>query len=211
MKTSKKEKILILLLCVYIILTIWSIIQPYHLELWFYEAGPALIGVGFLLFTYRHFKFTKTTYVWCFIAACLMTIGAHYSYSLVPLFEWLKEPMGWDRNNYDKLGHVVQGVVPVFIVRELLVKKLQLTHKGWLNLLSLSFSLSISAGYEIIEWFSLYINTINSNDFLGSQGFMWAAQTDMFMALLGGVLVILLGKRNLQQVINSSNDLVETE
>ncbi len=209
MKTNKKETFLIILLCLFILLLIWSIVNPFDIELWFYEAGPAIFGTILLLFTYRKFKFTQTTYIWWFIAAILMTVGAHYSYSQVPLFNWLKEPLNWNRNNFDKLGHLVQGVVPVLIVRELLVRKLTIKSRSWINFLSLAVAMAISAMYEITEWLSLYVNTRSGSDFLGSQGYMWDAQSDMFMAFIGGVLTILLGIWNLNNLFNSSSDPVE--
>ncbi len=209
MKTKRNETLLIILLCIFSLLLIWSFIKPFDIELWFYEAGPAIIGTIVLLFTYRKFKFTQTTYVWWFIAACLMAIGAHYSYSHVPLFNWLREPLNWERNNYDKVGHLVQGVVPVLIVRELMIKTLFIKNRGWINLLSLAVAMAISAMYEITEWLSLYVNTRSGSDFLGSQGYMWDAQSDMLMALIGGVLVILLGTKNLTNVLSSSSDPLE--
>lgn len=38
-------------------------------------------------------------------------------------FEYLKHIFDWQRNNYDKLGHFVQGFFPAFIARELVIKK----------------------------------------------------------------------------------------
>jgi len=39
-------------------------------------------------------------------------IGGHYTYAEVPLFDWLKEVFNFDRNNYDKVGHLAQGFIP---------------------------------------------------------------------------------------------------
>lgn len=211
MNEGRNQRHLIVLLGLYVILLIWSLIKPYDFLLWVCEVIPAVIGTILLIITYRKFKFTQTTYVWWFIAACLMTIGAHYSYSHVPLFDWLKEVLGWNRNNYDKLGHLVQGIVPVLAVRELLVKQVKLKSIFWINLIAFSISLSASAIYEIIEWLSIYVDTRTGDDFLGSQGYVWDAQSDMFMALIGAGLTILLGRKNLKKVLNSTNDHLEVE
>jgi len=205
MKIERNEYYLIILLALYLMLFIWSLIKPFDLMLWVYEAAPAIIGTFLLAITYSKFTFTKTTYFWWFIGACLMTVGAHYSYSNVPVFNWLKDIFNWDRNNYDKLGHVVQGVIPVLMIRELLIKKLNLTHIVFINLMALFVTLGISALYEIIEWLSIYVETKRFGDFLGEQGYRWDTQSDMFMALLGGGLVLLFDWKNRKLLHNPLN------
>lgn len=201
-----KENYLSLLLLFFIGLTIWSLIKPLDYVLWLYEALPAFFGIFLCVFFYKKIQFTSTTYSWCFIAACLMTIGAHYSYSQVPLFDWFKDVFGWNRNNYDKLGHVVQGIVPVLVSRELLVKQVRIKSVFWINLLALGVSMAISAGYEIIEWFSIFFDRRTSNDFLGTQGFLWDTQTDMLLATTGALLTIIFGRLNMKTVLKSVKD-----
>ena len=48
--------------------------------------------------------------------------------------------------------------------------------------------------YEIIEWLSTRISkgSKGAKDFLGMQGDRWDAQWDMFLALLGAILTLLL-------------------
>lgn len=211
MKIERNEYYLIILLALFLLLLIWSLIKPYDLILWFIEVAPAIIGTILLIVTYPKFVFTKTTYVWWFIAACLMTVGAHYSYSHVPIFNWLKDIFNWDRNNYDKLGHVVQGVIPVLMIRELLIKKVKLTNIVLVNIMALFVTIGISALYEIIEWLTLYIETKRFGDFLGEQGFRWDTQSDMFMALIGGGLAILFSRNNIKPILNSVNALEVNE
>ena len=31
--------------------------------------------------------------------------------------------VGWERNNYDKVGHFMQGFVPALLAREILIRK----------------------------------------------------------------------------------------
>lgn len=205
MKIGRNEYYLIILLALYVLLFIWSFNKPFDLSLWVYEVAPALIGTICLVVTYSKFVFTRTTYTWCFIAACLMTVGGHYSYSLVPLFEWLKDIFSWDRNNYDKLGHVVQGIVPVLIIREVLVRKLKLTHVFLVNMIALFISLGISALYEIIEWSTIFVDSRVQGDFLGEQGYRWDSQSDMLMAMLGGGFTILLGRKNMKLILSLVN------
>jgi putative membrane protein len=40
----------------------------------------------------------------------------------VPLGFWMQDWFGWSRNNYDKIGHFAQGLVPAIVARELLLR-----------------------------------------------------------------------------------------
>jgi len=42
----------------------------------------------------------------------ILMVGGHYTYAEVPLFELLKPVFNFERNNYDKVGHFMQGFVP---------------------------------------------------------------------------------------------------
>lgn len=133
-----------------------------------------------------------------------MTIGSHYSYSQVPLFNWLKEIFDWDRNNYDKLGHVVQGILPVLITREILIKQVKMKGIFLINLLALAVSMAICAGYEIIEWSTIFFESQAAADFLGAQGYFWDTQTDMLVATVGALLTLIFGRRNLRNILSSN-------
>ena len=64
--------------------------------------------------------------------------------------------------------------------------------------------LGISALYELIEWGSAVWAGEGSTDFLGSQGDVWDAQWDMFLALIGAMTAqLVLGRwhdRQLQKL-----------
>ncbi len=203
MKQFKKSTYLKVLLVAYSLLFIWSAINPFGYLLWFLEVIPAVAGTVLCIVFLKKIEFSTTTYTWCFIAACLMTIGSHYSYSQVPLFNWVAEIFGWDRNNYDKLGHIVQGVVPFLISREILVRHVNVTRIFWINFMALAVSMAISAGYEIIEWFTIFFESGAADDFLGAQGYFWDTQTDMLLATAGALLTLVFGRKNLRNVLLS--------
>jgi putative membrane protein len=128
-------------------------------------------------------------------------IGGHYTYADVPLFEWLKEPLGWQRNNYDKVGHFVQGFVPALIARELLIRLTPLRRGAWLNFLIVCVCLAISAFYELVEWWVALLSEQAAESFLGTQGYAWDTQSDMAWALTGAVLALaLLGRLHDRQL-----------
>jgi putative membrane protein len=49
--------------------------------------------------------------------------------------------------------------------------------------------------YEFIEWATALIFGQGAEEFLGTQGDPWDTQWDMFMALVGGVIALLLVSR----------------
>lgn len=52
--------------------------------------------------------------------------------------------------------------------------------------------LAISACYELIEWAAALAMGQGADEFLGTQGDPWDTQSDMFAALLGALLALVL-------------------
>ena len=122
-------------------------------------------------------------------------VGGHYTYAEVPLFDWLRDWFDLERNNYDKVGHFVQGFVPAIIAREILVRKKVVSGKGWLAFIIVSVCLAISAFYELIEWWVAIMSGESAEAFLGTQGYIWDTQSDMMYALIGAIMALLLLSR----------------
>jgi putative membrane protein len=180
---------------------VWSSIEPKDRYTWWLEVAPALLAVAILAATWRRFPLTGLVY-WVILGhAIVLMIGGHYTYADVPLFEWLKEPLGWQRNNYDKVGHFVQGFVPALIARELLIRLTPLRRGAWLNFLIVCVCLAISAFYELVEWWVALLSEQAAESFLGTQGYAWDTQSDMAWALTGAVLALaLLGRLHDRQL-----------
>ena len=51
--------------------------------------------------------------------------------------------------------------------------------------------LAISATYELIEWAAALLLGQGAEEFLGTQGYEWDTQSDMFFALIGGSTALL--------------------
>ena len=123
----------------------------------------------------------------------ILMVGGHYTYAEVPLFDWIKETFDQNRNNYDKLGHFAQGLIPAILAREILIRKnIVQGGKIWLNYIILSLVLAFSALYELIEWWVALAVGENAEDFLGTQGYMWDTQSDMGYALLGAIVALMM-------------------
>ena len=118
-------------------------------------------------------------------------IGGHYTYAEVPLFETIKDVFTLERNNYDKVGHFAQGLVPAIIAREVLIRKSIVNGRVWLNVFVVSISLAFSAFYELIEWWVAIFTGEDAEAFLGTQGYIWDTQSDMAVALLGAISALI--------------------
>jgi putative membrane protein len=180
---------------IFALVLVWSYIDAADRLTWWLEVVPALVAVVVLAATRQRFPLTPLCYWAILIHAAILMVGGHYTYAHVPLFEWLKEPFGWQRNNYDKLGHFAQGFVPALIAREVLLRLTPLTRGGWLNYLVVSVCLAISAFYELVEWWVALVSGEGADAFLGSQGYIWDTQSDMACALVGAIVAVaLLGR-----------------
>lgn len=170
---------------------VWSGINPKDQFTWFLEVLPAMIGGLILFFTRKNFPLTHLLYVLILLHCIILMVGGHYTYAEVPLFDYFKELFNSERNNYDKVGHLFQGFVPALIARELLIRKHVVSTKAWLNLFIISICLAFSALYELIEWWVALLSDQAAEAFLGTQGYVWDTQSDMFYALIGAILCIL--------------------
>lgn len=128
-------------------------------------------------------------------------VGGHYTYAEVPLFDYLKELFGFARNNYDKVGHFAQGLVPALIAREIMIRKAVINGARWRNFLIICFVLAFSAFYELLEWWVAAASGEDAIAFLGTQGYVWDTQSDMFLALIGATVgLVLLSKLHNSQL-----------
>jgi putative membrane protein len=171
---------------------LWSAIEPKDRITWWLEVAPALIALVVMVLTWHRFRLTRLLYGLILLHSIVLMIGGHYTYAEVPLGDWLQPLLGSERNNYDKLGHFMQGLVPAMVAREILLRNQVLAAPGWLNAIVVSICLAISALYELIEWLVALISGASSEAFLGTQGYIWDTQTDIAMALLGAVSGLLL-------------------
>jgi putative membrane protein len=187
------ENCRITLLTIVLIFWVWSGIGPHDTRLtWVLETAPVMIALPILLFTYKRFPLTNLTYTLIAIHAMILMLGGHYSYAKVPLGFWMEDWFGWTRNNYDKIGHFMQGFGPAIYAREIIARTSPLKRGKLLGLMSISIPLAFSALYEIIEWMASLSNPTDTEAFLGTQGYIWDTQTDMFWCLIGAIVALIL-------------------
>jgi putative membrane protein len=173
----------------------WSAWDPHDYPTWWLEVSPALVALVLLAATRRKFPLTPLAY-WLILGhAVILMIGGHYTYAEVPVGDWLRDLAGGSRNNYDKLGHLAQGFVPAIVAREVLVRLQVISRRGWLGFVVVCICLAISAFYELLEWWVALFSEEAAEAFLGTQGYVWDTQSDMFLAMLGAILALALLSR----------------
>lgn len=170
---------------------LWSAIEPADRMTWWLEVIPAIAGCVILLLTRKRFPLTELLYVLILIHAIILMVGGHYTYAEVPVGDWLRDLVGGERNNYDKLGHLAQGFVPAIITREILIRNRVVSSGRWLAFLVICVVLAFSAFYELIEWWAALLSGEAADAFLGTQGYAWDTQSDMLWALCGGIISLL--------------------
>ncbi|WP_337965838.1 DUF2238 domain-containing protein [uncultured Flavobacterium sp.] len=180
------------LLAIFTISLIASVINPKEGFTCFLEIIPAIIGFLILAFTFKKFRFTNFTYTLILIHCIILFIGGHYTYAEVPFFDYIKEVFHQSRNNYDKVGHFAQGLVPAMIIRELFIRKEVISNKSFFNFIIVCICLAISATYEFIEWFVSLATGDGGDAFLGTQGYVWDTQSDMLFATIGAIVGLIL-------------------
>lgn len=177
-----------------------SAIEPYDRATWLLEVAPVLIAAPVLALSYRRFPLTRLLYLLIAFHALVLILGGAYTYARVPLGFWVQDALQLARNPYDKLGHFMQGLVPMLVAREILLRNGYLRPGPMLGFLAICVALAISAFYELIEWWVALLAGGGAVDFLGTQGDPWDTQSDMFLALIGACfgLLALAGLQNRQ-------------
>lgn len=182
-----------LMLAVALLAIVWSLIGHEDTLLnWFLEAVPVFIFLPILVLTFRKFQFSNWLYAIFALHIIILLVGAHYTYAKVPLGFWMEDWFGLGRNDYDKIGHFMQGFSPALAAAQILIRTTTLNSKGWTFHLSICISMTVSAIYEIFEWLVAICSPEDADSFLGAQGYIWDTQSDMFMCFIGASLAVVL-------------------
>jgi putative membrane protein len=172
----------------------WTVlaIAPYDRAVWKAENYPIMAIVVLLVFLYvRGVRFSNLGYALASVLIFWHTIGGHYTFERVP-FDFFTNLFGWERNNFDRIGHFSVGFY-AFLFMEYFVMSKAITKK-WVAYLS-AFTVigSVAAFYEIVEWvYAVKEGGEAGLAFLGSQGDIWDAQKDMALDMLGAVAALLI-------------------
>jgi putative membrane protein len=120
---------LVLLVLFLLYATAWAY-HPVDPKDWMLENALAAVFVLALIVSYRRFPLSNVSYTLIFVFLCLHTIGAHYTYSLVPYDGWARRLtgttinaiFGFQRNHFDRLVHFCFGLLLAYPIRELFLR-----------------------------------------------------------------------------------------
>jgi len=204
-KTTASQRELIVLLILYLVGFILLAISPHDRADWALENFFPISQLIAVIIAYRYYKFTRISYYMIFFYLFVQSWGGHFTYAEAAPFNWLRDEFHLARNHYDRVAHFMLGFLLGLPIREILMQFISASRR-WINFLTASLVLAIGAFYEFIEWWVAVLVTPNLGDkFLGTQGDIWDTQWDMFLALVGAVLMIAifgkwhdrqLGRRN---------------
>ncbi len=177
----------VILLTVFLI---WSGVNPYDRIIWALEVVWVVAAIVMWAFWLRKLPATTVLFAVLVFHAVVLIVGGIYSYSLVPVGAWVQDWMGRPRNDYDRLGHFMQGFAPALAWREVLLRNGVLAVRGWLGTLVVGMCLAFSAFFELLEFAgAIFVGDAGVN-FLGAQGDVWDAQWDMLFCLVGSLVAL---------------------
>lgn len=191
MARSQEQPITVPAACLAAWFGVWAIcaISPYDRTDWLLENLLTFAAVGVLLATFRRFRFSDRAYVQITAFMILHAIGGHYTYSQVPLGDWLKDAFGLARNHFDRVVHFSFGLLMLRPMRELGFRddpKLGRVAKLYFSTAGVGLW---STAYEIVEWgVAAIVDPEAGTAYLGTQGDVWDAQKDMGLALAGAFI-----------------------
>jgi len=187
-----KNRVLRILVAWYAVIWIVTAIAPLDRKDWFLENLLVVALVAILVGTYRAFPLSDLSYLLVTAFMTLHAVGAHYTYSNVPLGFWVQNAFGFSRNHFDRIVHFSFGLLMAYPIREMFLRVAN-TRGFWAYYLPLDVTLAFSAVYEIMEMVIATMVAPGTGDaWLGTQGDVWDPQKDMGLAALGALLCMCL-------------------
>ena len=183
----------------------WGLFAALFLATWWHPIHPAqqalhhsltVIGVGVLSWLQRRGTLPVASVGLLLVFFALHTVAARWIYSYVPYDDWLQaafgfrlsDVFGWRRNHFDRLVHLVYGLVLVPVLMAYFVDR-----RGWRRslaaLAAVDIVISTGALYEIFEWGIAVTQAPDMAEaYNGQQGDMFDGQKDMAIAALGALI-----------------------
>jgi putative membrane protein len=172
----------------YAVVWVATALRPLDRHDWVLENLLVVGAVAVLIGTYRAFPLSDLTYVLITLFMTLHAVGAHYTYSDVPLGFWMRDTFGFARNPFDRVVHFSFGLLMAYPIREVFLRVAN-ARGFWAYYLPLDVTLAFSALYEIMEMVIATLVAPGTGDaWLGTQGDVWDPQKDMGLAALGALI-----------------------
>ena len=178
-------------ICLGVFVVVWVAlaIAPRYRADWLLENIPTFVAVPAVVWLHRRFPLSDRAWVQATIFAVLHTIGSHYTYSLVPLGEWVQEAVGSPRNQYDRVVHFSFGLLMLKAVTDLGFRPRRRPGPFGVAFFGVAGVALWSVVYEVLEWLVARVaDPAAGTAFLGTQGDPWDAEKDMACALVGSIV-----------------------
>jgi putative membrane protein len=174
---------------VYAIFWVGLAVNPFDRFDWFLENLLVFLGWGVIAATYRRFPLSRASYGLIAVFLALHAVGAHYTYSLTPLGDLVRDLLGQERNHYDRFVHFAFGLLFIYPFMDLLERYVIRRQRVWRAILAVSLILALSGLYELIEWAAaMILDPGAALAFLGSQGDVFDGQKDAGLAFIGSLI-----------------------
>ncbi|KAA0447060.1 MAG: DUF2238 domain-containing protein [Candidatus Thioglobus sp.] len=191
--SNPANKLAKILLAIFIIFWLLLSINPVNSTLWIIENILLLMGLAFVIKSSGKLNLSSTSYIFIFIFSILQTIGAHYTYALVPWGFEVQNYFDLGRNHYDRLVHFAFGLLLVLPILEYLSTQITSKNRALFSLILVLVFFGLGGLYEVIEWiYAIIDGGTNADSFLGEQGDRWDSQQDIALAGLGAFITLSL-------------------
>jgi len=188
----RRNRLLFLLALAYASIWLAMGIKPSHREDWLLENLIVFLALPVLVVLYRHRLLSNFSYVLLFLFLTLHAVGAHFTYTDMPLGNWLRDGLNMSRNHYDRAVHFTFGLLVAFPLREVLTRAGGL-RGAWSYAVPVHIVIAWSGFYEVVEGMVAHIVSPELGAaFNGMQGDIWDAQKDMSLAMLGAIIAMVL-------------------
>ena len=160
------------------------------------HSSLTVIGLIIMWRCLRHAWLTAGSAWWLVVFIALHCVASHWLYSNVPYESWSQSLFGfsvnglfgWQRNQFDRLVHLMYGICLVPALCDYLRQRYPLNarHAFWL---ALGLIMVSSLVYEWMEWLiAVALSPEQAEAYNGQQGDVWDAHKDMLLATIGALL-----------------------
>lgn len=193
------DRFKIVALLIFAVLTVLSCVNVPNQQYFALQHVPTVIALILLGILDGKWPLDRTSFAFTLAILALHLLGARYLYSYVPYDQWgrewlgfsIQDYFGWERNHYDRLVHLLYGILMGAVLVRWLPQHF-LRKPFWSRILALDIVLSTSAMYELLEaLIAMMLADDWAESFNGQQGDMWDAHKDMALAFAGSLAAVI--------------------
>jgi putative membrane protein len=176
---------------IYVVVWLFLAIDPKHFDDWLLENVLVFVLFPTVILLDRRYSLSFFSIFLLLIFASLHSLGAHYTYAEMKHFNYITNSFGFERNHFDRVVHFCFGLLIFKAIFEIVLHYISSIKIS--ILFTASIVISIAAIYEILEWFAaITFKPELGIAFLGTQGDIWDAQQDIFVAVIGVAINMVL-------------------